>query len=105
VWIWTSGWLILSTSGCNQSLFSGIALLIYLFTLIDLALNLADTKTLTIENGIQNSGLALVLIFNYFEGLGGMSIIAGWWGIWHIVSGLTLAALWKRFRNVPTAIQ
>ncbi|WP_040756580.1 bile acid:sodium symporter family protein, partial [Winogradskyella psychrotolerans] len=58
-------------------------------------LNLEDTKTLTIETGIQNSGLALVLIFNYFDGLGGMSIIAGWWGIWHIVSGLIIASLWK----------
>ncbi|EPR70207.1 bile acid:sodium symporter family protein [Cyclobacterium qasimii] len=61
-------------------------------------LNLEDTKTLTIETGIQNSGLALVLIFNYFDGLGGMSIIAGWWGIWHIVSGLIIASLWKKYR-------
>ena len=60
-------------------------------------LNLEDTKTITIETGIQNSGLALVLIFNYFDGLGGMSIIAGWWGIWHIVSGLTIASLWKKY--------
>jgi bile acid:Na+ symporter, BASS family len=59
-------------------------------------LSLADTKTLTIETGIQNSGLALVLIFTYFEGLGGMAIIAAWWGIWHIISGLGLASYWKR---------
>ncbi|WP_209330134.1 bile acid:sodium symporter family protein [Lunatimonas salinarum] len=58
-------------------------------------LSLEDTKTLTIETGIQNSGLALVLIFTYFDGLGGMAIIAGWWGIWHIVSGLSIATLWK----------
>ncbi|EON76642.1 Na(+) dependent transporter,Sodium Bile acid symporter family [Lunatimonas lonarensis] len=58
-------------------------------------LSLEDTKTLTIETGIQNSGLALILIFGYFDGLGGMAIIAGWWGIWHILSGLSVAALWK----------
>lgn len=58
-------------------------------------LPLADTKTLTIETGIQNSGLALVLIFTYFDGLGGMAIIAAWWGIWHIVSGMSLAFVWK----------
>lgn len=63
-------------------------------------LNLEDTKTITIETGIQNSGLALILIFNYFDGLGGMSIIAGWWGIWHIISGLTIATLWKKYRYV-----
>ncbi len=62
-------------------------------------LNLADTKTLTIETGIQNSGLALVLIFTYFEGLGGMAIIAAWWGIWHIISGMTISSIWMRFSS------
>ncbi len=56
----------------------------------------ADRKTLTIETGIQNSGLGLLLIFTFFEGLGGMAIIAAWWGIWHIISGLTMGLLWSR---------
>lgn len=53
-----------------------------------------DRRTLTIETGIQNSGLALVLIFNpaLFNGLGGMAFVAAWWGIWHILSGLGVAA-------------
>jgi bile acid:Na+ symporter, BASS family len=63
-------------------------------------LPLEDTKTLTIETGIQNSGLALVLIFTYFDGLGGMAIIAAWWGIWHIVSGMTIAFVWKNISQV-----
>ncbi len=68
------------------------------FTLAKLGrLPLADTKTLTIETGIQNSGLALVLIFTYFEGLGGMAIIAAWWGIWHIISGMGIAFIWKNY--------
>ena len=54
-------------------------------------LSLADKKAITIETGIQNAGIALVLIFNFFDGLGGMAIIAGWWGIWDIVSGLAVA--------------
>lgn len=58
-------------------------------------LPLADVKTLTIETGIQNSGLGLVLIFTYFEGLGGMAIITALWGIWHLVSGMTIASFWK----------
>ena len=65
-------------------------------------LPLTETKTLTLETGIQNSGLALVLIFTYFDGLGGMSIIAGWWGIWHIVSGLLLATAWKYTTTVSS---
>lgn len=58
-------------------------------------LPLADVKTLTIETGIQNSGLGLVLIFTYFDGLGGMAIITAWWGIWHLISGMFIANLWK----------
>lgn len=55
-----------------------------------------DTRTITIETGIQNSGLALVLIFNpkLFNGIGGMAFIAALWGIWHIVSGLGISSLW-----------
>jgi BASS family bile acid:Na+ symporter len=62
-------------------------------------LSVDDTKTLTIETGIQNSGLALVLIFTYFEGLGGMAIIAAWWGIWHIISGIGVASVLKNLRS------
>lgn len=58
----------------------------------------ADRRTLTIETGIQNSGLGLILIFNpnLFNGLGGMAFIAAWWGIWHIIAGLGVAAFWAR---------
>ncbi len=57
-----------------------------------------NIRTITIETGIQNSGLALVLIFNpkLFNGLGGMAFIAALWGIWHIISGLGIAAFWSR---------
>ena len=46
-----------------------------------------DIRTITIETGIQNSGLSLVLIFTLFNGNGGMALLAAWWGIWHIISG------------------
>lgn len=56
-----------------------------------------DERTITIETGIQNSGLALVLIFNpnLFDGIGGMAFIAALWGIWHIVAGLSISTLWS----------
>ena len=54
-----------------------------------------SVRSITIETGIQNSGLGLLLIFTFFDGLGGMALIAAFWGIWHIVSGLILAALWN----------
>ncbi len=60
----------------------------------------ADRRSLTIEVGIQNSGLGLVLLFNPSifpqEGVGGMLFVTAWWGVWHIVSGLTTAII---FRN------
>jgi bile acid:Na+ symporter, BASS family len=54
-----------------------------------------DRRAITFEMGIQNSGLGLILIFNFFNGLGGMAIVTAWWGIWHIVAGMTLATFWK----------
>lgn len=56
----------------------------------------ADRRAIAIETGIQNSGLGLILIFNFFGGLGGMAMVAAWWGIWHIVSGLIVATYWSR---------
>lgn len=57
-----------------------------------------DRRSITIETGIQNSGLGLVLIFNpnLFNGLGGMAFVAAWWGIWHIIAGLGIASYWSR---------
>ena len=60
-----------------------------------------DRRAISIETGIQNSGLALTLMFNPkifpidFE-LGGMAVIAAWWGIWHIISGLIMATIWGK---------
>ncbi|MCU0419460.1 MAG: bile acid:sodium symporter family protein [Cyclobacteriaceae bacterium] len=59
-------------------------------------LSLTDQKTIALETGIQNSGLGLILIFRFFDGMGGMALVAAWWGIWHIVSGLALAYYWSR---------
>ena len=55
-----------------------------------------DRRAVTVEVGIQNSALALVLIFGFFGGLGGIALIAAWWGIWHLIAGLTVAAVWSR---------
>ena len=59
-----------------------------------------DRRTLTIETGIQNSGLGLVLllgtsIFAGFPPHGGMLVITAWWGIWHIISGLTVSTIFN----------
>ena len=63
-----------------------------------------DRRTLTIETGIQNSGLGLALmlgtsLFANFPPHGGMLVITAWWGIWHIISGLTVATLFNRCKS------
>lgn len=55
-----------------------------------------DRRAITIETGIQNSGLGLVLIFSFFGGLGGMAVVAAFWGIWHAISGIALAGWMNR---------
>ncbi len=78
---------------------NALALLIgYSFSSL-MGLKHRDRRAIAIETGIQNSGLALVLIFNpkIFPpdlSIGGMMFIAGWWGIWHIISGLSVAKFW-----------
>ncbi|UJH66798.1 bile acid:sodium symporter family protein [Allomuricauda sp. SCSIO 65647] len=53
-----------------------------------------NVRSITIETGIQNSGLGLLLIFTFFDGLGGMALLTAFWGIWHLVSGLLLGSYW-----------
>ncbi len=55
-----------------------------------------DRRAVSIEVGIRNAGLGLVLIFSFFGGLGGMAVVAGVWGFWDIIAGLALATWWGR---------
>ncbi len=63
-----------------------------------------DRRSLTIETGIQNSGLGLILLFNsnifpaeiWHGHYGGMLFITAWWGIWHIVAGLIVSYNFRR---------
>lgn len=61
-----------------------------------LGLTVADARAVAFEVGIQNAGFGLILVFNFFNGLGGMAIVAAWWGVWHLISGLALAIYWRR---------
>ena len=59
-------------------------------------LGLAERRTLSIETGIQNSGLGLLLIFTFFDQNKGMAVVAALWGIWHLISGMSLALFWSK---------
>lgn len=63
----------------------------------------ADRRSMTIEVGIQNSGLGLILLFNdkifdpvIWDNNGGMVFITAIWGVWHIISGLITASIFRR---------
>lgn len=79
-----------------------LALLIGYCTSAAFRLPYKDKRTLTIETGIQNSGLGLVLLFNpaifdpaIWANNGGMLIITAWWGVWHIISGLIVSGVFN----------
>ncbi|MBF2054507.1 MAG: bile acid:sodium symporter family protein [Candidatus Sericytochromatia bacterium] len=92
-------WIVLLTNGLALGMGYGAARALKLQT--------TDARAVAFETGIQNSGFGLILIFNFFNGLGGMALIAAWWGIWHLISGLALAIYWRRkpAQSAPEAIQ
>ena len=55
-----------------------------------------STRAMTFEVGIRNAGLGLLIVFAFFGGLGGMAIVAAWWGGWDIIAGLVVATWWSR---------
>lgn len=52
-------------------------------------------RALTFEVGIQNSGLALIILLSQLKGVGGAAAIAAVWGLWHIIAGSTLAFIYS----------
>jgi len=103
--------IVCGALAANWNIFLKVVGLVMLIVLLHnaLALNLGywsgrlcrlderDSRAVCIEVGIQNSALGLVLVFNFFEGLGGMAILVAWWGIWHIIAGLITAFIFTRF--------
>ena len=79
------------------------AFIIGFYTAKSFGLNKQDTKTISMETGIQNGGLGLLLIFGFFDGLGGMALLAAFWGIWDVFSGMALATFWGR-KKVKTTM-
>jgi len=77
-------------------LHNGLDLALGWFGSLAARLAVADRRAVTIEGGMQNSGLALGIIAAQFESNLAMVAVAGLWGVWHIVSGGTLALIWRR---------
>jgi BASS family bile acid:Na+ symporter len=106
--------IVIGALAANWAIFIQVVGIVMLIVLLHnaLALNLGywsgrvaglperDCRAVCIEVGIQNSALGLVLVFNFFGGLGGMAILVAWWGIWHIIAGLITAFIFTR-RPLP----
>jgi len=75
---------------------NSLAFVVGYFTAKTFGENEANARAISIETGIQNSGLGLILVFNFFDGLGGMAMILAFGGMWHLISGFGLAMWWRR---------
>lgn len=83
-----------------------IAIIVFLHNTVALAtgyffarlfrLSRQDARTISLEVGIQNVALGLIIIFTFFDGLGGMALVAAWWGIWLNIAGLSLSLYWSK---------
>jgi len=54
-----------------------------------------DARAVTTTMGIKNSALGLAMVFQFFQGMGGMAMIVAWWGISQITFGLVAVKFWK----------
>lgn len=52
-------------------------------------------RALTFEIGIQNSGLALVMLVGQLHGVAGAAAIAAVWGVWHLVAGGLIVGIFR----------
>lgn len=80
-------WLVVAHNSMALALGAAAAWLLHLKT--------ADRRAVTLEVGIQNSGLGLVILFNFMPDAADTMLITAFWGVWHMVSGLSLARIWS----------
>jgi len=64
----------------------------------------AARRALTFEIGIQNSGLALIILLAQLKGVGGAAAIAAVWGVWHLIAGGVLTLSYNYFDRKRVAL-
>ena len=80
-------------------LHNGAGLLLGYGTGKAMRLNTADRRAVVIEGGMQNVGFALGIVAVQFNSDLQMVIFTSLWGVWHSVSGLGLALIWRRSQS------
>ncbi len=76
-------------------IFNLFALMLGYFVSKMVKLSEADARAITFETGIHNTTLGLILVFQFFDGLGGMALIVAWYGIWDLITAYLLARFWS----------
>ncbi len=66
-------------------------------------IGIPETRSVLFEAGIQNSGLGLIIVLSFYDGMPEMALVAAWWGIWHLIAG-GLLALWISAGNRRRAV-
>ena len=61
-------------------------------------------RALTFEVGIQNAGLALIILLAQLKGVGGAAAIAAVWGVWDLIAGGLLAISYNYFDRKRVAV-
>ena len=61
-------------------------------------------RALTFEVGIQNAGLALIILLAQLKGVGGAAAIAAVWGVWDLIAGGLLAISYNYFDKKRVAV-
>ncbi|HUP92303.1 MAG TPA: bile acid:sodium symporter family protein [Solimonas sp.] len=103
---------VLLAVAANAKMVSAAMLTIFVLVLVHNALALitgysvaalfgaheAERRAVTFETGIHNLALGMTLVFTYFQGLGGMALVLGWAGVWHLITGGVLARYWARHK-------
>lgn len=55
-----------------------------------------NRRAITFEVGVRNAALGLGIALSVFDGLGGVAIVAAWWGVWDLIAGLALSSWWAK---------
>lgn len=80
-------------------LHNGAGLLLGYVAAVLMRLDPPDRRAVVIEGGIQNVGFALGIVAMQFNDDLQMVIFTSLWGVWHSISGLGLALIWRRSQS------
>lgn len=86
-----NGWQLISVVTLHNALAFGAGA----FTAWSLQVKGPQLRTITIETGIQNAGLGLVLALKFMPEFGQVSVVAAIWGVWHLIGGSSLALAFR----------